>query len=321
MDRRRAGRTSGGNSKTWDRLFASALLARSAVAVGAHNGHLFAPLKRKYHMNRHLAMTLGLAVILLVAMTGMATATSLIINDPSFENLGYPDGTPLPATPTPFQSGNFDGDGTPDGNNWISGNDFYSNDSISGQWAQVNGNDAAVEWRPAAGNFVAPIPDGSQVLGSASNSTWPTPAFGGEVAVTQTLDGANGTLGTLQPHTTYTVTVAIGKVLGLYFDGAYPGIADATSQSAIGNYQMDGWDAPDGTFQDVSYSFNSDDVIGHGHAVGNKLAVFIDFGGGVVIDNVRVTAVTQGEVPEPSSVVLLAAGALSLLAYAWRKRK
>jgi hypothetical protein len=265
-------------------------------------------------MNRHIGLILGFAALALVAtLASTATATSLIVNDGSFENLGYPppDTTKLPATDTPFYTGYFDAD-----QNWVSGNDFYNNETFGGQWAMVNGADGGVEWHPTAANFVAPIPDGSQVLVSCSNSTWPEPGFGGEIAVEQTLGQANSTLGFVQAHTTYTVTVAVGKILGQTFNGAYPGLADATAGAEIGNANLDRWYAPDGTFQDVSWSFNSDDVIGHGVSVGDQLAIFIDFGSGAVIDNVRVDAT-----PEPSSLVLLAAGGLSLLAYGWRKRK
>jgi len=38
------------------------------------------------------------------------------------------------------------------------------------------------------------------------------------------------------------------------------------------------------------------------------------------MDNVSVT-LTSGEVPEPSTLVLLAAGLFGLLAYAWKKRR
>jgi hypothetical protein len=53
-------------------------------------------------------------------------------------------------------------------------------------------------------------------------------------------------------------------------------------------------------------------------AAGDSLLVVIELGAGGAVDNVRLTA---SEVPEPSTLVSLAAAAVGLLAYAWRKRK
>ena len=49
--------------------------------------------------------------------------------------------------------------------------------------------------------------------------------------------------------------------------------------------------------------------------VGNK------WGGDVLVDYLRFTPGAYAPVPEPSTLTLLAAGLLGLLAYAWRKRK
>jgi hypothetical protein len=244
------------------------------------------------------------AVALMVAVCGNAAqATSLVINDPSFEDpIGPP--TPVPVLNPP-------GGNQPD---WVMpGN--------NGQWTQVNGWDYAVAWRPTAGNFATgvSIPDGSQVLASVDGTTGV--GFGGDVAITQDLSVRNPILGTLQAHTTYTATIAVGKVLGQSFAGAFVGFADATNGDEIGISAMDSWTAADGTFADLSCSFKSDDILGmiHGpYKAGDKLTLLIDVGGlGTVADNVRVDAA----VPEPSTLVLLAAGMISMLAYAWRKRK
>jgi hypothetical protein len=250
--------------------------------------------------------------LMVVAFAGTAQATSLVVNDPSFENLA------APATDAPVVTGYYDG-----GGNWVSGNDFLNNRTYSGQWAQVNGSDPAVEWQPTAGSFAAGVnPTGSQVLSSYSVDAYPNPSFGGEAGLLQTLYQANPVLGYLQAGMTYTVTVDAGKVLGQKFEGVYPGFADPDAGGEIGNASLDSWFTTDGTFQQVSYSFNSDSIIDNNtFYAGDRLAVLIDFGGGgAVVDNVSVTAVPT-TVPEPSTLALLAAGMIGLLAYAWRKRK
>ncbi len=207
---------SGGNSEPSDQKFVSLLLAWSAGTVIVHNGRLFAPVKRKHQMTKTMRVLLALtAVALMVAAfggTAKADTQSLVVNDPSFENLGNPDGSPQDATDVPTQTGYYP-DNDPS-NTWVSGNDFYNNAYSSGKWAQVNGDDAAVEWRPTSGQFSVPLPDGAQVLASSSNSTWPTPAWGGRISVLQTLYQANPVLGLLQADATYTVTADIGKVIG-----------------------------------------------------------------------------------------------------------
>ena len=55
-----------------------------------------------------------------------------------------------------------------------------------------------------------------------------------------------------------------------------------------------------------------------GPIVGNNLYVGVIIGTGTYADNVRLDI---SEVPEPSTLVLLASGLVGLLAYAWRKRK
>jgi len=267
-----------------------------------------------------VSFAVAAVALMVVAFAGTAQATSLVVNDPSFENLA------VTATDTPIVTGYVNGSGK-----WVSGNDFLNNGNFSGKWGQVNGapDDVAVTWQPTAGSFNAgvSIPDGTQVLASYPAASYPDPAFGGEVGIIQTLNKANPVLGYLQPDMAYTVTLDVGWSLGgnpdvTNFQGVYPGFVDPDAGGELGNASFDGFSGPRGTFEEVSYTLYSNDVIDYDSInPGDRLAVMVDFGGyGAVIDNVRVTAEAVS-VPEPSTLVLLAAGMIGLLAYAWRKRK
>jgi hypothetical protein len=73
------------------------------------------------------------------------------------------------------------------------------------------------------------------------------------------------------------------------------------------------------TFGDISLSINSNDYIGQGDiAAGDNMTIGLVLGGGVCFDNVRLTAT---DVPEPSTLLLLAAGVLGLLLYARQRRR
>ena len=146
------------------------------------------------------------------------------------------------------------------------------------------------------------------------------------VSVAQNLSYDNPVLGTLQPGLTYTVTVAFGTAIGQSFGSVTFGFGDITATTSLAQPEIDSLPgAGNGNLVDVSASFSADDMIGvNGQQVGDQLAVFIYLAASTdncdtVATNVRVDV--TGAVPEPSSLVLLAAGAVSLLAYAWKKRK
>jgi hypothetical protein len=72
-----------------------------------------------------------------------------------------------------------------------------------------------------------------------------------------------------------------------------------------------------GTFVDASVGFDSDDLIGiEGIGVGDTLGIMFWLEGNMFVDNVRFDVT-----PEPSTLVLLAAGLIAMAAYTWRKRK
>jgi hypothetical protein len=276
-------------------------------------------------------MLLGLAAIVLVAMTGTATATPLLVYD---SNFSYVDpvnnaNAPVQAHPTdiPTDFSYYDDQG-----NWKDVNDYYGNDVTAGHgWQQVVPGDGSVDatgWAPTAAAFPGAPANGLHVLASDYANLNATMGAGlssdaTNVAVAQNLSFDNPVLGTLQPGLTYTVTISFGAAIGQSFGSVHYGFGDITALTAPAMPEVDSLPgAGDGNLVDVSASFNADDQIGvNGQQVGDQLAVFIymaasDANCDTVATNVRVDVT-----PEPSSLVLLAAGAVSLLAYAWRKRK
>lgn len=273
-------------------------------------------------MNRYLLLGVA-AIALVVSLTGTATATSLAITDPNFANVG----TAIPATDIPVDFGSYDDQG-----NWTSPNDFYNGNVLGGStWQQVvpgDGSCDAVAWRPSAAAFPGAPANGLHVLASDYQdlTNQGMPPSSSEVAIAQNLSYANPVLGTIQPGLTYTLTVSLGSPIGKKFTGANVGFGDIQSESALPMQEIDGLAGADnGNLVDFSISFNANDVIGPGVSVGDQIAIFLYLSSSgdsadTVATNVRVD-VTGGAVPEPSTLALLAAGGLSLLAYAWRKRK
>ena len=224
----------------------------------------------------------GLVLAALILASSSALATSLTVQNFSFEGPVLADGANQPNPP-----------------GWTLNNAGNEYNPTSSQFAT------------AAGNGTPTGADGIQV--ASSNG-------GQGTALLQALAGDDGILGNgddplFAPNTTYTLTVAVGQRLDLPFTGyalelvLLDGTVIATEVSAI-------TPAP-GTFVDRTISVDSNTVapIHYGQQIRINLttAGFYE----VNFDNVRVSAVT---VPEPSSVVLAVLGFIGIAAWGWRRR-
>jgi hypothetical protein len=127
----------------------------------------------------------------------------------------------------------------------------------------------------------------------------------------------------LAANTTYTLTVDVGKVYGSgYPFGGTIGLGYGITQglnfltAATSNTptpSVGNWATWTETFVTTS------SPAGLGQALRIELRA-TSGSSQTLFDNVRLDAVTA-PIPEPSTLVLLGAGLLGLLAYAWRKRK
>jgi hypothetical protein len=213
----------------------------------------------------------------------------------------------------------------------------------------------ALGWVPAVypGPYTGPYtwnPNNLQFPNTTgSPGTLPSPADGTQYLtdIYTTVDGPDtvaiqGTAAapvfTLLPHKIYTLTVAAGSPLDRIMDGFRLAFADTAYGGVIADYDYDGSlpnvplvvgrdvngnlsPAPTGLWADVSLSINSDDYIrppGFGIVAGDGMSVSIELGPGACVDNVRLTVT---DVPEPSTLALLAVGALVAGAYVWRNQK
>jgi len=140
-----------------------------------------------------------------------------------------------------------------------------------------------------------------------------------------TRDWIEQTIGTVTANTTYTVSVDVQRdsaseqhaiiLPELYYDNG----GTWTKLDADGPYGFDlpvnevVWKTYTTTYTNPSHVGADLEVrFGAIHPEGDGANPWID------VDNIAVHAITT---PEPGTLVLLAVGVLSLLAYAWRKRK
>jgi hypothetical protein len=306
-------------------------------------------LKKERQMNIRVLLAFAAVVSVAVLCAAPASAASIAICNPLFQD---------PPGPT-----SWDGvDPTP----WDSVPDGQSVTYPTG-WVNVNGNNSGknmVEYNPTASNFTSaagdtgtlPSPLGivnltmgaGGAVASSSNTLYGgalvAPTLGSQALYNistmdndcAVLDDAGYTTITLQAHTIYQLTVALGQGLTNSL-GYYAGfgfiVADAgyvqngvvrgfTGAILTPEFHNTGQDVPDpGTFYDYAVTFNSDDYIvaakGQGPSVGDTIRVGINLGTGSYASDVRVDATP---IPEPSTLVLLASGLVGLLAYARRKR-
>lgn len=167
------------------------------------------------------------------------------------------------------------------------------------------GGAAGWESTPGAGTAVSSLnPLDAQFTGATGGSI-PGTGSGDQVAV---IGGGSGNqlwqnIGTIESDANYLLTVAIGERLDLSWSDLTVALrANNKDGTLLASEVYTAADAPDGTFSDVSFSFDSADFTGE---VGNDLyLVFTGSGNISVFDNVRVSE-TISSVPEPSSLTLL----------------
>jgi hypothetical protein len=290
-----------GNGQPWDQQSVGMLLARSAVSVLAiAKSGVRTSYQGENKMTKNTRFLLCLAAVGLMAVIfapcGQADTVNIPLSDPSFED-----------NPVAYGATSMNGIAT----------DFDFDFAHNKFWTEaytVSGDNAAI-WNPTSTSF---LKDG--------NGNLPTPATGSQalliggdwtntVAVYQYVPLPGG----IQLGTTYTATVAFGSTLDQGSAGYAIALTDESADLLAYINPDSSGRIPTGTglFYDKSASFTGDWVAAnYPTAMGQNLFLAIVGDGGAVLDNVRLTAT---DVPEPSTLVLLAAGVLSLLAYARRK--
>jgi hypothetical protein len=295
-------------------------------------------------MNIRVLLILAAFVATVALFTGTASATSVTLVNPFFQD-------PTPTTtwtgdPAPYDSV-ADGEQT----TWPTG------------WVPVNGTDdlnmvvernpTSAEFTGADGNGALPSPKGIVSvtlgpLGAVTSTTTtlyggatPAPTLGSQALFNaSTFDNdcaiiadpaINGVV--IQKNLTYTLTIAIGqgKTNPLAW---YPGFSLLVADMGVlvnGNwtghqgevlmqeFHDTAQDVPDpDSFYDYSVTFNSNDVLGviQSPRPGDTFRFGVIIGAGVYASDIRVDVT-----PEPSTLVLLTSGLIGILAYVWRKRK
>ncbi len=268
-------------------------------------------------MSTKMKVVLGVVVVAstLVVFAGPANATSVALANASFEEPAVPDGGMSAPTFDPSSPFGY---------------------SLPG-WGTFDTN--VVIWNPQNADFAGATGSPGTLPASAAGSQCLLNIGDGDSGVAQIVAGI-----TLQPHMQYTLTAAFGSPLTMGFTDNDLAFAyqDPSDPTGLTGGELGADDGPNssgqpipgaGKFVDNHFTINSDTFIVPGAvpgstdeygnpecAAGDSLLVVIELGAGGAVDNVRLTAVST-VVPEPSTLVSLAAAAVSLLAYAWRKRK
>ena len=150
-------------------------------------------------------------------------------------------------------------------------------------------------------------PQDAQFTGTTgAPGTIPGTGDGTQVAYMNGSSPMYQSVGTIAAASVYELTVAIGQRLETAWSNLTVELR-ATNQNGtvLASDVFDAADAPDGTFSDVSISFNSADFSGE---VSNDLVItFRSVGVQALYDNVRLT---ETLIPEPSSLALLGLGGL-----------
>jgi hypothetical protein len=250
-------------------------------------------------MNKRVLLAVA-AIVATTVFTGTAMATPISVGNYSFQSNVVADGASF-------------GHGTT---------------APAAGWSVQTGNPDSVETvNPTSADF----------SGAAANGALPSPALSSQAlfnAATASDDnfvitrntGSTETLVTLDAGMQYTYTVAIGQALTLHGAPSFGAFELELYDATAGKIYLwsFGSDTPSaGTFKDYTVTFNANDYIGKNGAVGGDALKFgIVLGMQDYADNVRIDehAAPVGT-PEPSTLVLLAAGLMGMVAYAWRKRR
>lgn len=175
-----------------------------------------------------------------------------------------------------------------------------------------------------SGSFQAGVynPTPTGFAGTAGAGNLPAPAAGPQGAFTNTggIGGVKlvtaGTLATIQPNTTYTLTVALGvrtdfPVAGVLLGNAYVDLLANGSAPVGAALGLDANTLPVGSFQDYSVTFSTG---ASGGVVGQALTADIGYvatsNSGIMMDNVRLDA---SSVPEPATLGVLLVGGVALM--------
>ena len=161
------------------------------------------------------------------------------------------------------------------------------------------------DWVGGSGGRFNPT-DGHFTGTSGAPGTIPGTGDGVQIAYMNGSSPMYQSVGTIEANSVYELTVAIGQRLDLGWSNLTVELRGTDQNGTVlASGVYDATDAPDGTFSDVSISFDSTDFAGE---VGNDLVItFRSAGVQALYDNVRLT---ESLVPEPSSLALLGLGGL-----------
>jgi len=274
-------------------------------------------------MSKRVFLAVAVILAIVVLLTGPARADSIAVANYSFESNVVADGTQTTTTT----------DWTVE---WGPGSYVYTRNPTSGEFASAGGNGvlpAPADRSQCLKNTATSYQNDVALLGPLSGLNIPATFANGGPSV------GNGN-GGLQSGVTYTMSVAVGCASNSgIFDGFSFGFVDSNAGVGVlikNNEFPAGQNPSPGTFTDFTASFNGSDFINVGKIKqDDAITPMIILGAGAYMDNVRISISETGtdtegtlmtpaanlmEIPEPSTLALLAAGMLSLLAYVWRNR-